>query len=247
MPDHNRHFGKYVPNGEEVVIIGYRKKTNDVLVVFPSAMSQQESQDLRRIVQTNEAQQKDFLMDVVGGSILQGAHHPSGTDWQTYLIKQAATGRSQAVRKITMKDLTFYDQSQHAFFSGYGPSIEPEVDALRKTRIDHQDAALNGRPMPAPVAPITAPVPEAAPAAPEANADLTSALTAIAQGQAAILEVLGKMNKPAKAKTPTKKPVRRRVAAKRKPVAKKDQSDDVAVSSGLVETSTETPTVSDGV
>ena len=218
MTDNNRHFAKFIPNGEEVVIIGYRKKTNDVLVVFPSAMTQQESQELRRIVQSAEAQGKDYLMDVVSGSILQGAHHPSGTDWQTYLIKQAATGRSQTVRKITMKDLEFYDKDQHAFFAGYGTSIEPEVDALRNNRIAHQDAALNGRPMPEPQTSITAPVPAAAPAAPTESAELVSALSAIAQGQAAILEALGNMNKPAK------KPTKRRVATKRKTAVKKTKT-----------------------
>lgn len=218
----NRHFGKFIPNGEEIIIFGYRQKTNDMLVAFPSALNQQESQDLRRVVQTQESQGKDFLMDVVGGSVLQTAHHPSANvDWQTFLVRQAASGRSQAVRRVTMKDVEFYDASQKAYLSGYGPSIEPEVDALRKSRIQHQDAAMQGRPMPEPTPAELAPVAVApAPVAP-VNAELVSALAAIAQGQVAILEALQKQNKPAVKRTP----VKRKAVGKKAVVKKADTFD----------------------
>jgi hypothetical protein len=226
MSEGNRHFAKFIPTGEEVVVIGYRQKTNDVLVTFPSAMAQQESQDLRRIVMSKEAQSKDFLMDVVGGSVLQSAHHPSGTDWQTYLIRQAAMGRSQSVRKLTVKDLEFYDDSQKAYFGGYGESIEPEVDAVRKTRIQAQDAAMSGRPLPEPIVATAAPV---APVEPAAASEMVSALTAIAQGQAAILEALANMNKPAKKAPRRKAPTKRKVATKKVTAPTTESSDTTEV------------------
>jgi len=217
----DRHFAKYEPNGEEVIILGYRQKTNDVLIAFPSAMSQQEAQDFRRIVQGSDAQSKDFLMDVVGGSVLQAAHHPSGVDWQTHLVRQGATGRSAAVRRVTMKDLDFYDQTQKAYFGGYGESIEPEVDALRKQRIQAQDAALHGRPLPEPTD-IRTPVPAApAPVAAPVDTALVDALGAIAASQKAILEQLATMSKPAPRKTTTRKKTTRK-----KPVASKKPAMD---------------------
>lgn len=217
----NRHFAIFEGNGEEVIILGYRQKTNDVLICFPSALSQQEGQALRLVVQSETAQKKDYLMDQVSGSVLGAAHHPSaGVDWQTYLIRQAATGRSQAVRKVTMKELNFQDASQKAFFGGYGPSIEPEVDAARKQRINAQDAMMNGQPLPEPPMPAPAPAVEAAPAAPaeDTNSALVAALAGIAQTNAAILEKLDKMDKPAR-----KPASRRKTPAKRKTAAKKEE------------------------
>lgn len=227
----NRHFGIYEGNKEEVIILGYRKKTNDVLIAFPSALQQQDAQDLRRIVSGEAAQKKDYLMDTVGGSVLASAHHSSaGIDWQTYLLKQAESGRGNGVvRKTTMKEIEFFDQSQKAFFAGYGNSIEPEIEALRQNRLQAQEASLTGRQvLPEPTveeinaakarqeaAANLAATALAAPAAPvvDPNAALVAALSAIAAGQQAILEKLSEGDaKPTPRKKPARKPVKKRAA-----------------------------------
>jgi len=207
----NRHFATLENGGEEVIVLGHRVKTNEVLVCFPSALPQTEAQELRRIVLSETAQRKDYLMDQVGGSVLGMAHHSSGKTWEAHVLTMAMARRGNAVRKMTMKELIFSDPTQKAFFAGYGPSIEPEVDAIRKNRIAAQDAMLNGRAIPLPVQAIpTAAVdlPPAAPAVPDAaNAALISALASIAQTNAAILARLDTLEKGAKAeKAPGKKP-----------------------------------------
>lgn len=220
MSQGNRHFATIEGSGEEVIIIGYRAKTNDVLVAIPAALTQEESQNLRMVVQSAAAQGKDYLMDQVGGSVLGGAHHPSaGVDWQTFLLRAAASGRSSVARRMTIKELNFLDPSQKAFFGGYGPSIEPEVDARRKSRIQAQDAALNGQALPEPAqvapAPVAAPVEPAAPAVDPVQAAMLEALSSIAAGQAALtekLDSLGAAKKPAS---------RRKPAAKKKAAPKK--------------------------
>lgn len=217
MAHGNRHFATIEASGEEVIIIGYRSKTNDVLVALPAALTQQESQNLRMVVGSEAAQQKDYLMDQVGGSILAQAHHPTaGTDWQTFLLRSAASGRSSIARRMTMKELNFLDQTQKAFFGGYGPSIEPEVDARRKNRISAQDAMMNGQPVPEPAYIAPAPVATAAPAVDPMQAAMLEALSAIAAGQAALTEKLDALGAPEKKKpAPRKKPAAKKAAPKK--------------------------------
>lgn len=219
MSDTNsRHFATLVASGEEVIILGYRSKSNEVLVAFPSAMPASESQVLRQIALSDAAQRKDYLVDIDGNSVLEAAHHPaSGMDWQTHLIRQGVTGRSSQVRKLTMKELNFYDASQKALFGGYGESVEPKkVEA----------------PV---VAPAVAPI-QVAPA-PAPDTAMVDALTALAATQQAILEKLTAMDAPKPKKAAAKRPVRKRGPNKKKIVAATDtQSASVdAPSAVLVE------------
>lgn len=217
MTNGTRHFGTVEGSGEEIIILGYNPKHNDILAAFPAAMTAEEAQNLRMVAQSAVAQGKDYLMDSISGNVLDGAHHPSaGVSWQTFLIRAAAGGRSSVARKLTMKEVAFADQSQKAFFGGYGASIEPDVDARRKNRKMAQEAMLAGQPLPEPVvaAPASTPAP-AAPAEPAAdpNAALVAALGAIVQGQNALMEKLDSLSAPA-AKKPTT--TRRKPAAKKK-------------------------------
>jgi len=232
----NRHFGKINSSNEEIVIMGYREKTNDVLVVVLAALQQQEAQDLRAIVSAETAQKKDYLMDTVGGNILASVQHPSGTDWQEYLLKLGERrGGNGVIRKLSLNDVTLFDGAQKRFFAGYGESIEPEIDKLRKSRITAQENALTGR--------STLPEPsreevEAALARQRAaeaedvankasvaeetvdpNAALVAALAAIAQGQQAIIEKLDAVGetKP-KRKATTRRSTTKKSTSKRKPV-----------------------------
>ncbi len=234
----NRHFATLETGGEEVIVLGHRVKTNEVLVCFPSALPQTEAQELRRIVLSETAQRKDYLMDQVGGSVLGMAHHSSGKTWEAHVLTMAMARRGNAVRKMTMKELIFSDPTQKAFFAGYGPSIEPEVDAIRKNRIAAQDAMLNGRQIPLPIQAIpnaTVDLPPAAAPAAQAASDATNsaliaALASIAQTNAAILTKLEKLEKGAKAeKPPGKKPgPKPKVAAAPAPAPAAVTTDEVA-------------------
>lgn len=207
----NRHFGKIEGSNEEVVILGYRGKTGEVLVCYLSALPQSESQVLRSLVMTNEAQGKDFLMDATGGpSVLERAHHPSGkSNWQEYLIR-LLVGRNRTVRTVTLKDVHFHDQSQKNYFSGFGASVEPEVDRLRRARVIAQDAVLSGRTVPEPSqemiqaamatlppVPVSAEAPAVAPApaAPAVDPALAAMVTQLAQSQQAMLEMINNLSK----------------------------------------------------
>lgn len=257
----NRHFGKYSSNGEEVVILGYRKKTNEVLIVFLSALQQQEAQDLRSIVSAEYAQKKDYLMDNVGGNVLEKAHHPSGNDWQSYLMRQAVARRGGMVRSVSLKDVEFFDEGQKAFFGGYGVSIEPEIEALRQSRVQAQEAALSGRTvLPEPTqeeiqaammrqkaadaaAMEATKSPESA-AVEDPNAALIAALGAIVQGQQAIVEKLdaalapvsaAPAKKPRATRKTTKKPATRKTAKKATTNKPKPQAEAVTKEAAVEE------------
>jgi len=209
----NRHFGKLTQTNEEVVILGYQAKFNELLIAVLAAMPYEEATALRKIVSSATAQGKDYLMDVVSGSVLQGAHHPTGEDWQTYLIKQAVSGRNGMVRKLPMSEVEFADHTQKAFFAGYGPSIEPEIDKKRAIRKQTVDSTMNGVPLPLDAEP---PAPTPAPAVNEAvNGQLVDTLKTLAETQAEILKQLQGLNKPAR-KTTRRKPAAKRKSAKAK-------------------------------
>lgn len=251
----NRHFGKNLATGEEIIIIGYRKTANEILAAFTAGLQQQEAQDLRRIVGSESAQKKDYLMDSIGGSILADAHHPSGTDWQRYLIGLAASGRgSGAVRRLSVKDVEFFDPSQKAFYMGYGPSIEPEIDALRRGRIDAQEAQAAGRAvLPEPTtaeikaaqdrqaaANATVVVPQDEPAVaasvPDTNMAILQALQDITGRLSALESAPAAAPAPAPAKKPAKKPAAKKRAYNRKPKV------DAAPSTADTATATDTDT-----
>jgi len=213
----NRHFGKLTQTNEEVVILGYQASFNELLIAVLAAMPYAEAAALRTIVSSATAQGKDYLMDVVSGSVLQGAHHPNGEDWQSYLIKQAVGGRNGMVRKVPMSEVEFADQTQKAFFAGYGPSIEPEVDKKRAIRKQTVDSTINGVPLPLdaePAAPTPAPVTESV------NGQLVDTLKTLAETQVEILKQLQGLNKPAR------KTTRRKTSTKRKPKAKVEPKAD---------------------
>lgn len=199
-----RHFAKHIATGEEVVILGYRASMGEVLVAFLSAFSQNDAQQLRRLAASQEAQKKDFLLGTEPGSILMSAHHSTGKDWQTYVIREA-TGRSTRVRTVTLKDLEFYDPTQKAYFAGYGESIDPDADAIRKRRIEYQEAALGGKPLPPVPSEYEQIASTPAPAPTSSDPDMVAAITALAQGQAALLEAIQNLNKPEKKTTTRRK------------------------------------------
>ncbi len=202
----SRHFATISPSGEEVILLGHRATSNEVLVAFPSAMPASESQALRQIALSEAAQKQDYLLGTTGKTILEITHHPSGVAWQTYLIRQGVTGRSSQVRKLTMKEINFYDPSQKALFSGYGESIEPK--------------SVNPDPVPLTPAPAptdTAMVDGLSALAPTDTA-MVDALSTLAATQQAILEKLTAMDAPAK-KSATKRAPRKRGPKKKPAVA----------------------------
>ena len=206
----SRHFATISPSGEEVILLGHRATSNEVLVAFPSAMPASESQSLKQIALSDAAQGQDYLLGTSGKSILETTHHPSGVDWQTHLIRQGVTGRSSQVRKLTMKEINFYDPSQKALFSGYGESIEPKTIAPDTMTPD-------------PVTPAAIPAPASVPA----DTAMVDALTALAATQQAILEKLTAMDAPAKKPAPKRAPRKR--GTKKKSAATTDGSAEPSV------------------
>jgi len=117
-----RHYGKH--NREEVVVIGYKKSINAVLLVRVNALSMDDQMDLRRIASSEIAQKMDYLIP-----LLQKEPHRSGQDWFSYLCKHHAF--KTIMNSLPIKEITEMHPEQLAFFKGYGRSIEgnaaPEV------------------------------------------------------------------------------------------------------------------------
>lgn len=245
MSDNTRHFGRFTPNGEEVIIIGYNAKMNDLMVAFPSAMPVQDANDLRGIALSADAQGKDYLLDPdPNKSVLSKAHHKgTNTDWQSFLIRTMVAKRGGTVRSVAVKDVEFANRDQKAFFQGYGESIDPDAEAERQHRRNYAEAMRNGTPLPETPSKLgtggQVEQPMAAPAAPavDPNAALVEALGAIAAGQAAILEKLDNVAKPAR-----KAPAKRKAPARKKAAPKKAAEPAVEVETAPV---VETPVVAD--
>lgn len=197
MSNGSRHFAKLKQTKDEAIILGYRMKTNEVLICIPAALPGEDATKLRELAMSAEGQGADYLMEYV----LANAHHVSGTDWQTYVIKQS-NHRRGAVRSVGLNDLDFLDPTQKAFYAGYGPSIEPEREARRKARREIQEANMAGKTLPEPSeaeiaariaqyqrAEAAVAVPER-PVKPDQTEMMMQMMATLAQGQAALAEAI---------------------------------------------------------
>lgn len=113
-----RHFGKY--RGEEVVVIGYNKSMNTILLVRYNALPSDEAADLIRIAQSTSAQNLDYLIPT-----LRVERHKSNQDWFTHLAHRLHRNDGSVV-SVSIKEVEELNDEQKAFFKGYGAAIEPE-------------------------------------------------------------------------------------------------------------------------
>ena len=204
-----RHYGKF--QREEVVVLGYNKTMNDVIIARVTGLPVDDQMHLRQIASSTHAQTQDYLIPV-----LQGERHASGTDWWTYLYSRLVRNDKTVIR-APFKDITDMNPDQRALFGGYGKPAQPEPDAPPLGSPEHNEAAQQALVD----VPETAPVPMT-PAHPPAGAlpDLAAAIASLADSQAKMAESLEKLTakvKPAPRKRPAAKkraPVRRKAAAK---------------------------------
>lgn len=199
-----RHYAKF--QREEVIVLGYNKSMNDVIIVRVTGLPVDDQMKLRMIASSPTAQSVDYLIP-----ILEREAHASGYPWLRYLLTRMARNDKTVIR-IPFKELTDMNPEQRAVFAGYGKPAQPEVEAPpigspEHNEIANQEATLVDYPEGMASAP-------AAPAQP----DLAAAIASLAASQASMAESLeklaAKVNKPARKAAPKKRVVRKKAASK---------------------------------
>lgn len=201
-----RHYGKF--QREEVVILGYNKSMNDVMIARVTALPVDDQMHLRQIASSTHAQSQDYLIPV-----LQSERHASGTDWFTYLYSRLVRNDKSVIR-VPFKDMSDMNPQQRALFGGYGKPVQEEPEAPPLGSPEHNDAQQALVDLPDEVETPAAPAP-AAPAQP----DLVAAIASLAESQAAMAASLEKLTSkvkpaPRKKAAPKKRVVRRKAAPK---------------------------------
>jgi hypothetical protein len=235
MSQIHRHFGAV--RGEEVVVAGYNKSTNACMIVRINHLPQDEAAELRRIAMSATAQNLDYLVPT-----LRVERHKSNQDWFTHLVTRMYRNDG-SVLSFPLKDIEAMNEGQKAFFKGYGTAIEPTGGPSQRVGADTEFSSVlptaDANPedvvvaaevvqpprIPANLAeaqglsPTPATDPEMARAAAQAagapDASVATALTALAESQAAMAASLEKLVGRVKA------PTRRKTKTKRKASAKK--------------------------
>lgn len=226
-----RHYAKI--KGEEIIILGYNKGRNDVMVCLVAGLPVDEQMHLRQIASSSEAQKLDYLIPM-----LQSIRHPkTSIDWFTFLATKLWR-KERSMGCVPIKELEDMHPDQKAFYKGYGESIEPkpqetEVVAQEPAPVMYEmDDIINGNVSINPVTTTSAgvsgqtpPAPVAAPPAQnDAMAALLAAVTQLTEQQAETNKVL-KSLKPAR-KTPAK-----RKTTPRKTAASKAKNEQASLTS----------------
>ena len=194
-----RHYGKF--QREEVIILGYNKGMNDVMIARVTALPVDDQMHLRQIASSLHAQNQDYLIPV-----LQSERHASGTDWFTYLYSRLVRNDKSVIR-VPFKDMQEMNPQQRALFGGYGKPVQEEPEAPPLGSPEHNDAAQQAL--------VDLPQAVESPAAPApASPDLVAAIASLAESQAAMAASLEKL-------TSKVKPAPRRKAAPKKRVVRK--------------------------
>lgn len=120
-----RHYAKF--RNEEVIVLGYRKSMNAVMLCRLTGLPADEQAALRQIASSSYAQSKcDYLIPV-----LANERHKSGEDWFTYMARRLHRNDG-TVAVIPLKEMVDMDADQKAFFKGYGRSIDEARELLQK-------------------------------------------------------------------------------------------------------------------
>lgn len=224
-----RHYAKF--RNEEVIILGYRKSMNAVMICRLTGLPADEQAALRQIASSSYAQSKcDYLIPVLGNE-----RHKSGEDWFTYLARRLHRNDG-TVAVIPFKEMMDMDTDQKAFFKGYGRSVDEAKELMEKKGEQAQglgpvDAGDDYKPI-NPLAPT--PVPGMDPAAPpvaavevpdispeeakpyvDREAMMLQLMQQMVEGQQKVAESITALERKVTRKTvPKKRIVRRKPAAK---------------------------------
>ncbi len=215
-PTSFRHYGKW--QREEVIVLGYNNKMNDVIIARVTGLPVDDQVHLRQIASSQNAQQQNYLFPV-----LLSERHASGKDWCTYLLNRLASN-DKSVMRVPFKDISEMHPEQKAFFGGWGAPVQPEETAPALGSPEANEAAVQAAQealVDLPEGMVSAP--PVAPAASEI-AGIADALKTLADSQASMAASLEKLT--AKVKTPRKAPARKK-ATRRKPAPKAPVSEAV--------------------
>lgn len=130
MTQYHRHFGQF--HGQEVVIAGYNKSLNSLMVVLIGALPQDEAEDLRRIAMSATAQNLDYLVPT-----LRVERHKSNQDWFTHIVTRLYRNDG-AVKNVSIKEMEAMNEEQKAFFKGYGSPVEPTGGPSSRVGADNE-------------------------------------------------------------------------------------------------------------
>lgn len=218
-----RHFGKF--QNEEVLVIGYKKTGNVLMIVKINALPIEDQTTLRSIATSPAAQNVDYLIP-----LLTGEPHRSGKDWFTFLANNQRSGITMQVSPTKVEDM---NSEQYNYWAGWGNSIReqtqtggrppmvepaPASQAAPLTEVPHQVSAPVDPAMPAVAealydTPTQVEVAAVAPAVDPVMAQLAQAMSSIADTQGRMVETLDKIEKRSR-------PGPKAGARKRKPAAK---------------------------
>lgn len=130
-----RHYGKY--NREEVIVVGYNKGNNALMLVRVNALTMDDQNALRTIASSEVAQKTDYLV-----TLLSHEPHPATKeDWFSFLCKHPSR-KHVLLMGIPLKEVSEMNKDQLAFFKGYGRSVQ------------NPGTAVAAAPAPVPAAPV---------------------------------------------------------------------------------------------
>lgn len=214
-----RHYGKW--QREEVIILGYNSRMNDVIIARVTGLPVDDQVHLRQIASSQNAQEQNYMFPV-----LLSERHASGKDWCTYLLNRMASN-DKSVMRVPFKDVSEMNPQQKAFFGGWGAPVKQETEAPVLGSPEANDAAVQA----AQEALVDLPEgmtkgPVAPQPSPDAIATMAEAMASLAQSQALMASNMEKL--VSKVKTPRKttarkKTVRRKPAATKAPVVEAAQ------------------------
>lgn len=190
-----RHYGKF--RNEEVIVLGYKPSMNACMICRVTMLPVDEQTGLRQIASSVFAQGRDYLIP-----ILQGERHRSSVDWFTYLASKMYRNDGSVI-SIPLKEVTDLEETQKAFFKGYGDSIEgkPVTNPAATVRPEVEGGTV--------MESVGDPTRLGIPAPSSANADIAAALASLAASQEKMASSLESLIKKVKA------PVARKKAAKK--------------------------------
>lgn len=210
-----RHYAKF--RNEEVIILGYKKSMNSVMITRVTMLPGDDQSTLRQIASSVFAQDKcDYLV-----TVLQSERHKSGTDWFTYLATRLQRNDG-SVSVIPLKELADMHEGQRAFFKGWGSTVDDATAKVAEEEHIGMGSAIMGedrKPILDPDATVGlsgVPFPET----PESqNSAMMELIAQMAAGQQALAETVAKLAEKvdkAPKTAPKKRTLRKKAVAKRK-------------------------------
>lgn len=237
-----RHYGIF--KNEEVIVLGYRKLMNTVMICRSTMLPADEQAQLRQIASSSYAQSKcDYLIP-----ILRNERHKSGNDWFTYLANRLHRNDG-SVSVLPLKEIDGMEPDQKAFLKGWGKSVSDVTEARQKGTpppVDPEEKLDGYTPM-APLQKTVLPgeAPETAVDVPQITSEeakpyvdrdamMIQLMQQMVQGQKQIADGLAtlesKVAKPARKKAATRKkaaPRKKAVAAKVPTQAPEDNAQSI--------------------